>query len=71
MPTGASTVISGRKILEQRGRALTAPTESGCPPGFVFLGGNCIPATAQFQPGKARAAIDKKTKGRKAAVGRG
>ena len=73
MSSSAGSVVgvprTGRGILEQRGRALTSPTESGCPPGFVFLGGACVPGTTQFQPGTMRAVVGKKLATRASVVG--
>lgn len=62
------TTKSGREALAQRGRALSAPSETGCPPGFVFLGGDCVPARSMFTPGKMRAVIGRQTATRRSVV---
>lgn len=70
-PAGAPPTGRQALIARGQGRALGSPGDTGCPPGFVFLGGDCVPGTAQFQPGTMRKAIQRQRAVRAKVVSRG
>lgn len=66
----AATIMAPRQALEAKGRALGTPQETGCPPGYVFLSGDCVPARASFSPGMRRA-VEERRRARVKVVRRG